>query len=79
MNPKHFWTGETASPYTLAVVILGLLIYGISDFMQADEVQVIPQGECDPARVQVIHTDNSRQMTVVLDRGVNCVVVTGGL
>lgn len=42
---------------------------------QSETSMTLPQGACDPAKTQVLRMDGSEQITQVLDRGVNCVVV----
>lgn len=59
--------------------LIGLALTDLSEVMQADESvepsMTLPQGSCDPAKTQVLRMDGAEQITQVLDRGVNCVVV----
>lgn len=70
----------TWTPYFLFASVGFFLGFAIGDIAALDNApaetsMTLPQGSCDPAKTQVIHTDGSEQITQVLDRGVNCVVV----
>lgn len=54
--------------------LFGLAVTDFSDARLRVEVVAV-EAPCDPAKTQVLYMDNSEQITQVLDRGVNCVVV----
>jgi hypothetical protein len=64
-------------PASISLLGLGLVLgFASSDWRVEPEASMtLPQGSCDPAKTQVIHTDGARQMTQVIGRGVECVVV----
>ena len=56
--------------------LFGMAVTDFSEAMQGVEVEPIEvRAPCDPKHTQVLRMDNSNQVTQVLDRGVNCVVV----
>lgn len=66
------------SEFALSVIVMALILWGVSDFMEDEPVEssmTLPQGACDPAKTQVLRMDGSEQITQVIGRGVNCVVV----
>jgi hypothetical protein len=64
-------------PASISLLGLGFVLgFASSDWRVEPEASMtLPQGSCDPAKTQVLRMDGSEQITQVIGRGVNCVVV----
>lgn len=64
----------------MKLLILGMIIGGLVGLAIPDAKEVIGQpvveSPCDPKRTQVLRMDNAERITQVLDRNIQCVVVT---
>jgi len=67
-------------PASISLLGLGFVIgFASSDWRVEPEASMtLPQGTCKPDRVQVVHMDGARQVTVMVQKGVDCITILEG-